>query len=311
MIPHQLSFAYLKRCVSIATVLQTKGVMASFKKRGDQIFGPCPIHGGDNPKAFVVTISKNIWYCFTGCNAGGDVIELVRRLYGKNYRDTAAFLSSLANTSLQYQPVGNVRYPKKNFQPFTARLTLDAETQWLHKKKIKPATAARFEAGAYQGSGFLNGCIAVRLHDLKGRPIGYAGRRIDPNLTKKYGKWKFPPGIPKNEIMYNFHRIKPDNLKAVVVVECPWGVMRLDQLHIPAVALLGIHLSPLQLHILKKQSSVVLMLDGDKAGRSASIRIQYKLKQYTQVHPICLPTGLDPDDLNDNDLLSATQHFFL
>jgi DNA primase len=36
---------------------------------------------------------------------------------------------------------------------------------------------------------------------------------------------------------------------------------------------LGIHLSPQQLDILKKLSRVVLMLDGDYAGRSATIRI--------------------------------------
>ena len=33
------------------------------------------------------------------CNTGGDVIKLVRGLYGKNYRQTAAFLSSLADTA--------------------------------------------------------------------------------------------------------------------------------------------------------------------------------------------------------------------
>ena len=87
--------------------------------------------------------------------------------------------------------------------------------------------------------------------------------------------------------------------------------MRLDQLHIPAVALLGIHLSPLQLDILKKLSSVVLMLDGDNAGRSASVRIENALKPHTQVHRICIPPGLDPDDLTDNELLSATDQFFL
>jgi DNA primase len=311
MIPHHLSFAYLKRRVSIATVLKSKGVMAQFKTRGDQLFGPCPVHGGDNPNAFVVSLVKNIWHCFTGCNAGGDVIELVRRLYGKDYRQTAAFLSSLADTAPNYQPVGHVHYRKKPFRPFTARLQLDASTPWLHKKQINPATAKRFEAGAYHGAGFLSGCIAVRLHDLLGHPIGYAGRQLNPNLAKQYGKWRFPPGLPKNEILYNFHRIKSCNPKAVVVVECQWGVIRLAQLNIPAVALLGIHLSPLQHDLMKKVSRVVLMLDGDYAGRSATIRIRKSLEPYTKVHCISLPSDLDPDDLNDNALLSATDHFFL
>ncbi len=268
MIPNHLNFAYLKRRVSIVTVLSTKGVMTQFKKRGDQLFGPCPVHGGDNPNAFVISLSKNIWHCFTRCNTGGDVIKLVQHLYGKDYRQTAAFLSSLAYTAPSSLTVCSAHYHKKSFRPFTVPLRLDASTPWLHKKQIKPSTASRFEAGAYHGTGFLTGCIAVRLHDLLGHPIGYAGRQLNPIVAKQYGKWKFPPGLAKNEILYNFHRIRSANPKAVVVVECPWGVMRLAQLNIPAVALLGIHLSSLQLDILKKISRVVLMFDGDYAGKS-------------------------------------------
>jgi DNA primase len=311
MIPHHLNFAHLKRRVSIAAVLKTNGVMTKFTTRGDQLFGPCPIHGGDNPNAFVVSLSKNIWHCFTGCNAGGDVIELVRRLYGKDYPQTAAFLSALADTAPTSQPLCSDHYRKKPFTPFTVRLRLNASTPWLHKKRINPATATRFEAGAYHGAGFLSGCIAVRIHDLYGNPIGYAGRRTDACLAKQYGKWKFPPSLPKNEILFNFHRIRSGKPKTVVVVECPWGVMRLAQLNIPAVALLGIHLSPIQLDRLKQISHVVLMLDGDDAGRSATVRVRKALEPYTKVKCVSLPSGLDPDDLNDQELLSITNHFFL
>lgn len=311
MIPIHLNFAYLKHRVSIVTVLNTKAVMTQFKKRGDQLFGPCPVHGGDNPNAFVISLSKNIWHCFTRCNTGGDVIKLVRRLYGKDYRQTAAFLSSLAYTAPTALTGCSAHYRKKPFRPFTARLQLDALTPWLHKKQIKPATARRFDAGAYHGTGFLSGCIAVRLHNLLGHPIGYAARQLNPMLAKQYGKWKFPPGLPKNEIFYNFHRIRSANPKAVVVVECPWAVMRLAQLNLPAVALLGIHLSSVQFDILKKLSRVVMMLDGDFAGRSATIRIRKALEPYTKVQCITLPPDLDPDDLTDTALLSATNHFFL
>jgi DNA primase len=311
MIPNHLNFADLKRRVSIVTVLNAKGVMTQqFKKRGDQLFGPCPVHGGDNPNAFVISLSKNIWHCFTRCNTGGDVIDLVRRLYGKDYRQTAKLLSSLTVTTTTSQRRCSAHYHKKSFKPFTARLLLDASSPWLLKKQIKPATARRFEAGAYHGKGFLSGCIAVRLHDLLGYPIGYAARQLNPSLAEQYGKWKFPPRLPKNKILYNLHRIRSANPKAVVVVECPWGVMRLAQLNIPAVALLGIHLSPDQLDILKKIPRVVLMLDGDYAGRTATFRIRNDLEAFTKVHCITLPQNLDPDDLTDNGLLSATNHFF-
>jgi len=86
--------------------------------------------------------------------------------------------------------------------------------------------------------------------------------------------------------------------------------MRLAQLNIPAVALLGIHLSAVQLDILKKIPRVVLMLDGDYAGRSATFQIRNTLEPYTKLHCITLPQDLDPDDLTDKALLSTTNHLF-
>ena len=85
--------------------------------------------------------------------------------------------------------------------------------------------------------------------------------------------------------------------------------MRLAQLNIPAVALLGIHLSSVQNDLLKTVSPVVLMLDGDRAGQEATIGIRNALERYTKVYTITLPSDLDPDDLSDDALSSATKHF--
>jgi DNA primase len=87
--------------------------------------------------------------------------------------------------------------------------------------------------------------------------------------------------------------------------------MRLAQLNIPAVALLGIHLSPTQRDLLRTIQPVILMLDGDCAGRRATTRIQNALEPNTKVHTITLPLDHDPDDLTDNQLSSITKHLFL
>ena len=95
MLPHFLTFKYLKRTVSIEAVLNARGLSTHLKKRRDQLFGPCAVHGGDNPHAFVVNLSKNIWHCFTKCNGGGAVVELVRRMDSKTYYEAAQYLASL------------------------------------------------------------------------------------------------------------------------------------------------------------------------------------------------------------------------
>ena len=37
----------------------------------------CPLHGGDNPSSFVWNYTNGLWYCFTGCNRGGDIFDYV------------------------------------------------------------------------------------------------------------------------------------------------------------------------------------------------------------------------------------------
>jgi DNA primase len=302
MLPDFLNFQYLKRAVPIEAVLRDKGLSTHLTKRGDQLFGPCPVHGGDNPRAFVVSLSKNLWHCFTKCDAGGDIVDLVRRLDGKTYRQDTLPGPSVTSCGLS---------SKKPFRPFTIRLPLNGSIGQLKEKGITPKTARRFEAGLYQGSGFLNECIGLRLHDLQGRPIGYAGRRLNPEQIKHNGKWKFPPGLPKKDLLYNFHRVQADLHKGLVVVECPWGVMRLAQIHIPAVALLGIHLSHTQHDLLSRIPRVILILDGDNAGRKATVRIRKTLEAITQVQQVNLPKDTDPDDLDDHTLCRIARCFLL
>jgi DNA primase len=309
MLSIRLRFANLKKTVSIVSVLADKGLIPYFKKRGDHLFGPCPVHGGDNPGAFVVSLSKNLWHCFTGCHTGGDVVRLAQLLDRSSYAQTARYLASLADrppVSWDSTP-GSIDH---TFQPFTRRLNLNPSVPWFQQKGIHPQTARAFESGAYHGSGFLADCIAVRLHDPQGNPIGYAGRRMNTDGVREHGKWKFPRSLPKKGILYNIHRIN-SNTPCLIVVECPWGVMRLAQLGIPAVALLGVQISPIQRDILIRFPRLILMLDGDYAGRTASAQIQRSLADSTDVHQAFLPHGKDPDDLNDDQLIALSGYFSL
>jgi DNA primase len=152
----------------------------------------------------------------------------------------------------------------------------------------------------------LSGCVAIRLFDHLGRPLGYAGRRLSPSLVKRRGKWVFPPRLPKSTLLYGYHQIRYHH-RGVVVVECPWGVLRLAQLSIPAVALLGTALSYKQRALLLDLPKLVLLLDGDDPGRLATVSIR---NQLPNAIPVRLPVDHDPDDLTDEvlfTLLSQTQ----
>ena len=450
--PPELDFCRLRH-IPIEQVLAGRGLLATLRCRGKRLVGPCPVHGGDNPTAFVVNRHDNTWYCFTGCSSGGDVVELVRRLEG-GYRRAAVYLASLAGAQ-SYPPLPPPPPPPppaaaSDFVPFTRRLPLDPHADLLTRKGIRPDTARRFEAGAYHGRGFLAGCVGVRLHDHRGRPLGYLARRLDPEQARRRGKYKLPPALPKSRLLYNLHRtcaiqrsssvlvpvchagtppvgqraqnsqegrevsassrvvpfppipevrtgpirrpgrrrglrrqdgrapsaghspvsagdvyedpslwcggrpgfpeappLAPEPVprrsgsgprvrrgmrdkrlrsphhnprrystdrvrrNGLVLVECPWAVMRLAQLRIPAVALLGTHLSDHQLRLLADVPRLLLMLDGDDAGRTAATRIYRQLAPHAAVGVASLPDGLDPDDLPDRLLGPVARHLFL
>jgi DNA primase len=86
--------------------------------------------------------------------------------------------------------------------------------------------------------------------------------------------------------------------------------MRLSQIGIPVVGLLGAHLSSPQRQLLKGVPRVVLLLDGDSTGRSASTQIKRALVDTTDVQIVCLPEKLDPDDLSDQQLGSILSPFY-
>jgi len=305
MIPPHLDFRLLKRLVSIEQVLADQGLLAGLRCVGASLVGTCPLHGGDNPSAFVVHRARNLWRCFTVCRTGGDVVDLVLRLHDGGYHHAALYLARLAGSRASspsaIAPLVATP-PVRPFRPFTRSLPLDPNVSFLADKGILPQTALRFEVGAFYGRGMLADCVAVRLHDPEGQPMGYAGRRLD-GADRQRGKWVFPPALPRSRLLYGYHRIYTDQRRwGLVVVECPWGVLRLAQLAIPAVALLGTQLSEPQRALLLTLPRVILLLDGDQAGSKAALEIRERLPRVDIVE---LPDGSDPDDLSDRDLAQS------
>src|SRR5450631_1335096 len=75
-----LDFKAVKSAIKMEQVLQHYDVLDRFKRSGDSLSGPCPIHGGENPTQFRISISKNIWNCFSECKHGGNVLDFIARM---------------------------------------------------------------------------------------------------------------------------------------------------------------------------------------------------------------------------------------
>jgi DNA primase len=199
------------------------------------------------------------------------------------------------------------------FKPFTWKIPLNPQTAFLQQtKSISPATASKFEAGVTNKSPFLRATVAVRLYDLYGNPIGYCGRRLDPSEINRWGKWRFPRNYPKKETLFNAHRAGSFIEKGLVVVECPWAAMRLSQAGVPnVIALLGTTASPIQLSWLARAPRILLMLDGDDAGRKAAPLLAGAIKDSTEVRVHQLPDTMEPEDLSDQELAATVRRYLL
>ncbi len=76
------------RAVPIETVIGVE-----LQKSGDKFVGLCPIHQEKTPSFYVYT-KTNTFHCF-GCGAGGDIINLVKKLYGCSFVEAVNKLKNI------------------------------------------------------------------------------------------------------------------------------------------------------------------------------------------------------------------------
>ncbi|MBI3893584.1 MAG: toprim domain-containing protein [Candidatus Wallbacteria bacterium] len=305
---HSARWRHWRTRIRIVAILDAIGRLQEFRVRGPRLVGPCPIHGGDNPQAFSVHQERNLWFCFTRCRRGGNVVDLAWLLSAQSWPRTARWLEQLAMASPDLTPLETSQTGhdpgerSRLFRPYTRHLLLDPAHPFFRKLGLTPETVSRFEAGAWHGKGLLQRTVAVRLHDLEGNPLGYAGRRLDPAEVRDRGKWTWPPHFPKGDGLWNWHRIDPDGPAGLVLVEGPWSVMKLWQADVPnTVALGGVYVTQAQRRLMARARQLTLFLDGDEVGQAATTRLVAQ-GLHSRLRVIQCPSGTDPADLSETAL---------
>lgn len=104
-------------------------------------------------------------------------------------------------------------------------------------------------------------------------------------------------------MLFNLNRVR--GAAQLVIVEGYFGVMRLHELGLSAVALMGRSLSPEQEELLMASGAkrLVLMLDGDGPGREATAEILPRLARRFYVRVVEPPNGAQPDTIPAEDLM--------
>ncbi len=138
-----------------------------------------------------------------------------------------------------------------------------------------------------------------------GQPIAFSGRALNPDEAARGAKYINSPETEeykKGKILYGLHqaRIAMSKSQEAILVEGNFDVVSLAQAGIEnVVAPLGTALTSDQALLLRRRvERVVLIFDGDEAGRKASTRAFPILASVGLAsYSVSLPPGEDPDSL--------------
>lgn len=332
-----IDFRAVRAAVSMEAVLAHYGVKL-YRVNKDHVRGKCPFptHTSKESKlSFVANTTKHVWSCKSAscvaarqAHTGGNVLDFVAIMEACSIREAAERLAAwfeIPVTAPENIPgVHKGTAPKSGAEPAPAarepatpakppepqgsdaanrplKFTLkgvDHSHAYLAKRGIALETAEFFGVGFFPGKGTMQGRLVIPIHNPAGELVAYAGRSIDDAEPK----YKFPDGFRKSPLLYNLHRLG-DLTETVAVVEGFFGAMSVHQCGFPnVVALMGCSLSDAQAELLARFKRVVLLLDGDEAGRAGAAQLAERLVQRVFVKSVALPDDRQPDQLLPVDL---------
>jgi DNA primase len=322
-----VDFASVKQAVPILAVLQRYQIRG-LKKTGAEYRGRCPIHKGDSEDSFHVNVEKNCFQCFAGrCRKRGNVLDLVAAMENCSVRDAAVRLqdwfglgdgtssprasSASADSKLaREERAGETNPstdrgandgPKGPNKPLGFELRgIDHGAAYLTDRGISKETAEYFGVGLFSGKGSMSGRVVIPIHNGAGELLAYAGRSVD-NTEPRY---KLPAGFHKSLELYNLHRAIGTGQRGLIVVEGFFDCMKVHQAGFGfVVALMGCSMSEEQESLLVAHAEMVLvMLDGDEAGRQGTEDLLARLGRRVWVKSAELPEGRQPDQMTAEEI---------
>lgn len=194
-------------------------------------------------------------------------------------------------------------------KPLRFFLNLDSEVPYLTERGLTPETILRFGLGLCK-RGILAGYVAIPVysypHQPDDNPAGYLGRWPgEPNGETGQHRYKFPADFPRSRVVYGLSEaLESSENFPLIVVEGPFKVFHLYQSGFPnVVATFGASMSDEQVEILiSTRRPLVLLFDGDEAGRIGMQSAAERLIDHTPVRTVKLSPDQSPDDLSPTEL---------
>ncbi len=337
-----VDFKAVKAAITMEQVLEHYGLLDKFKRIGDSLSGPCPIHKGNNPTQFRVSTSKNVWNCFSECKHGGNTLDFIARMDDVSilaaankaiewfHLDPEEMLASSeqeAGEASEAPNNGEVARPKPVARPAAVQENgapnkplnfrldkLERQHPYLITERgLTLETIVDFGVG-FCAKGMMAGRIAIPIHNAEGSVVAYAGRFPGETPDENTPKYKLPPGFRKSLEIFNLDRaIKEPADKPLVIVEGFFDCMKIHQNGWrKVIALMGSTMSATQEELIRKHtnghSHIVVMLDENEAGKAGREDIACRLSKFcfVKVHTFDTPDA-EPENLFPEDLVEILE----
>ena len=322
-------FEDIKDKLDVIQFIKARYPEIDIRKEGNVYKMLCPFHNEKTPS---FTIFENGRYkCFGGCGASGDIFDFVQQMENVDNKDASRILGEFVGISVQFTP------PNPHWEAYKDEMTqhnrryynnLTVNNDALHYLKadrgLTDESILEFRIGLVPDNEQvtrrdllgIGGRIAFPILEQKAEINGVTTKAIGMGyrtLQDEDPKYKNDKNIDdetdprcgvfvKSKVLYGFSKAKASiiNQKFAYITEGYLDVISMHQAGFSnTVGLLTASMTEAQCLELKKfTSTLVIFLDGDKAGISGLRRMLPMLLQHGfKVHTVMLEFGMDPADL--------------
>lgn len=308
-----------------------------YKKQCDLDTHPADEDGTrDSTASFTICPPKEMWYCF-GCGAGGDRFEYISVRFNVDHIEAINMTAEIEGVDLtpyyaELSPEDMIRENlfKENALArqlaHEALLKDEAALTYLRGRGMTDESIELFQLGfAPPANGrisifdkvanspvlqldrmdMFNNAILFPITDVFGRMRYFQSRPFNPLPGMKYiGGNDNHPLYDETDRIFGFHisrKMLCKNGGRIIGVEGAPDTIACIQAGLCACGFLGTVVNQLTFDLLGKYRVVelILLLDGDKAGRDRSFKICEKyltLQTNVRLRVASLPDGYDPDE---------------
>lgn len=309
-----------------------------YKKKCDLYTHPVDADGSrDSTASFTVCPQKELWYCF-GCGSGGDRIQYIETKFNMDHIDAIYKVAEVQGFDLSQYYAEYSDEEKAINQLFDENskardiahnclLNTPRAIEYLTGRGISLESIKEFKLGyvppmtenkvvifdqipnskslQLDKADRLSDAILFPVTDTTGRMRYFQSRPFNPATGQKYlGVSDKHPLYSEEDRLYGFHiarrKVREYGGRLVGVEGAPDTIV-CNQHGVPAAGIMGTaaNINTFALLDRFKIPELVLLLDGDKAGRSRSVSIAEKyltFKTNVRLKIATLPDGLDPDE---------------